>query len=114
MHEQPQRCGREALARWLTPEELGLSPSLLGKLSGLQIEEVQWPTSLVPAVATRYSLPCSLVRQWSAALPAHELEALAAACNRPGTIAASAPASNLGSALRGVMLCLSHCTRHTR
>ena len=88
LHETPQRVSCQDMAAALPPGEIGLPAECLDELAALDWADVRWPTPLVPRLAARYSLPCSLVRRWSRMLRGSdaEVEALCAALARPGPV----------------------------
>ena len=91
--EEPQRASIEAIRSYLPVESLGLPHEVLARLLEAtppdeddEGEHAPVPRALVPRYASRFSLPCSLVRPWSSQLQPQELASLARCCNSPGKV----------------------------
>lgn len=84
LHETPLRSEVSALREHLPLDSLGLPQATLERLASPV--EARRSGALVPRFASSFSLPCSLVRQWSGQLSEAQLTELASCCNAPGKV----------------------------
>ena len=74
----------KVIARSAKREINGADPKLARR--NLDPKQIEWPAAEVPRQAVAHSLPTALVRHWADYLPAAEVEALAAAMGKAGSV----------------------------